>query len=76
MGRTKIFSATGQMDFYAADTLLRHIWDALIIVAVIEHIKVRLVAEMRTQMTSLDWSATTTKVIKRWIPPTGIHVNR
>ena len=75
LGRTKVFSATGHMDFYAADALLRHVMDALIIVAVIAHIKVRSVEEMRTQMTSLDWHTTITNIVKKWIPPTSGHFN-
>jgi len=76
LGRTKIFSATGHMDFYAADALLRHVTDALIIVEVMTHIKIGSVEEMRTQMMSLDWHATITEVVKKWIPPTSVHFNR
>ncbi|KAF8245011.1 hypothetical protein K440DRAFT_646624 [Wilcoxina mikolae CBS 423.85] len=76
LGRTKVFSPTGHMDFYAADALLRHVTDALIIVAVMAHIKVGSVEEMRTRMTSLDWRATITEVVKKWIPPTSVHFNR
>jgi len=44
----KVFSTTGHMDFRAADALLRHVTDALLIVAVMVHIKVGSVEEMRT----------------------------
>ena len=71
----KVFSPTGHMDFYAADALLRHVTDALIIVAVMAHIKVRSAEEMRTQMTSLDWRATITEVIKKWNHSTSVHFN-
>jgi len=54
LGRTKVFSATGHMDFYAADALLRHITDALFIVAAMVHIKAGSVEEIRTRMMSLD----------------------
>jgi hypothetical protein len=64
------------MDFYAADVLLRHVTDALIIVAVMAHIKAGSVEEIRTPMTSSDWCAIITEVIKKWIPPTSVHFNR
>jgi hypothetical protein len=75
LGRTKVFSATGHMDFYAADAILRYVMDALVIDAVMAHIKVRSVEEMWTRMTSLDWRATITEVVKNWIPPTSVHFN-
>jgi len=74
--RTKIFSATGHMDFDAVDALLRHVTDALIRVAVMANIKVGSVEDIRTQMTSLDWRATITEVVKKWMPPTSVHFNR
>jgi len=70
-----VCSATGNMDFYAADALLRHVTDALISVAVMAHIKVESVEEMQTRMTSLDWRATITEVVKKWIPPISFHFN-
>jgi len=76
LGRMKVFSATGHMDFYAADALLRHVTDALIIVAVMAHIKVGSVEKMWTRMTPFDWRATITEVVKKWIPPTSDHFNR
>jgi hypothetical protein len=72
----KVFSTTGHMDCYAVDTLLRHVTDALIIVAVMAHIKVGSVEEMPTQITSLDWRAIITEVIKKWIIPTSVDFNR
>jgi len=75
LGRTKVFNATGHMDYYAADALLSHVMDVLIIVAFMAHIKVRSVEELRTRMTSLDWRATITEVVKKWIPPTSVHFN-
>jgi len=75
LGRMKVFSATGHMDFYAADALLRHVTDALIIVAVMAHIKVGSVEKMWTRMTPFDWRATITEVVKKWIPPTSDHFN-
>jgi len=76
LGGTKVFSATGHNDFYSADALLRLLTDALIIVAVMAHIKVGSVEEMQTRVTSSDWQATITEVMKKCIPPTSVHCNR
>jgi hypothetical protein len=39
LGRTKVFSATGHMDFYPVDTQLTLVIDAVINVAILAHIK-------------------------------------
>ncbi|KAF8251499.1 hypothetical protein K440DRAFT_637465 [Wilcoxina mikolae CBS 423.85] len=50
LGRTKILTTTGNMDFYAADALLRHVTDTLVIVAIMAHIRVNSFEQMQERM--------------------------
>ncbi|KAF8244699.1 hypothetical protein K440DRAFT_635917 [Wilcoxina mikolae CBS 423.85] len=76
LGRTKIFTTTGNMDFYAANILLRHVTDALVIVAIMAHIRVNSFEQMQEQMATDNWHDIIVAVVKKWIPPTIIHFNR
>ena len=74
-GRTKVFSTIGYMDFYPVDALLRHVTDAVIIVAILADIKFGSVHKMQTRKTPWDWCTTITEVVKTWIPPTSDYFN-
>ncbi|KAF8247293.1 hypothetical protein K440DRAFT_643938 [Wilcoxina mikolae CBS 423.85] len=63
-------------DFYAADTLLRHITNALIIVAIMAHICVNSFEQMPERMVMDNWRDITVTVVKKCITPTIVDFNR
>ncbi|KAF8251455.1 hypothetical protein K440DRAFT_637979 [Wilcoxina mikolae CBS 423.85] len=76
LGRTKIFTTTGNMDFYAAVTLLRHVTDVLVIVAIMAHIRVNSFEQIQERMVMDNWHDIIVARVKKWIPPTIVHFNR